>query len=54
MVRAFRLLNGKPVESRDLSSRLRRSGFVSFAADADRELLAVSINDGAIYRLVGG
>jgi glucose/arabinose dehydrogenase len=53
-VRAFRLLNGKPVESRDLSSRLRRSGFVSFAADAEGEMLAVSINDGAVYRLVGG
>ncbi|HEY6629723.1 MAG TPA: PQQ-dependent sugar dehydrogenase [Acidimicrobiia bacterium] len=54
LVRGFRLLNGKPVESRDLSPRLRMTGFVSFAPDADGELLAVSIHDGAVYRLVGG
>jgi hypothetical protein len=54
IVRAFRLLNGKAVESRDLSSRLREPGLVSFASDATGELLAVSISDGAVYRLVGG
>ena len=54
IVRAFRLLNGRPVESRDLTSRLREPGLVSFAADASGELLAVSISDGAVYRLVGG
>ena len=54
IVRGFRLLNGRPVESLDLTSRLREPGLVSFAADATGELLAVSISDGAVYRLVGG
>jgi hypothetical protein len=54
MVRGFRLLNGRPVEHKDLSSRLRAPGLVSFAADANGELLAVSLYDGVIYRLTGG
>ena len=54
IVRGFRLLNGRPVEARDLTSRLREPGLVSFATDADGEMLAVSLFDGAIYRLTGG
>lgn len=54
MVRAFRLLGGKAVEARDLSGRLRKSGIVSFAPDANGEMLAVSLTAGAVYRLTGG
>jgi glucose/arabinose dehydrogenase len=54
MVRGFRLLNGRPVEHKDLSGRLRTEGLVSFAADANGELLAVSLYDGVVYRLTGG
>ncbi len=53
-VRAFRLLDGRAVEARDLSSRLRERGIVSFGFDPDGEILATSLSDGAIYRLVGG
>ena len=54
MVRAFRLLNGRAVEARDLSSALRLPGLVSFDFDSDGEVLAVSMFDNAVYRLVGG
>jgi glucose/arabinose dehydrogenase len=54
VVRAFRLLDGRPVESRDLSGRLRESGLVSFGFDGNGEILAVSLFDNAVYRLVGG
>ncbi|MGH8916021.1 MAG: PQQ-dependent sugar dehydrogenase, partial [Acidimicrobiia bacterium] len=54
VVRAFRLLNGKAVESLDLSGSLREPGLVSFGFDSNGEILAVSLFDDAVYRLVGG
>jgi glucose/arabinose dehydrogenase len=54
IVRAFRLLDGRAVESRDLTSALRQRGIVSFGFDHQGEILAVSLTDDAVYRLVGG
>ncbi len=54
IVRGFRLLNGRPVEARDLTGRLREPGLVSFGFDSNGEILAVSLSDSAVYRLVGG
>lgn len=54
IVRAFRLLNGRAVEARDLSGALREPGLVSFGFDSNGEILAVSLFDNAVYRLVGG
>jgi glucose/arabinose dehydrogenase len=54
IVRGFRLLDGRPVEARDLSGRLREPGLVSFGFDSNGEILAVSLSDNAVYRLVGG
>ncbi|MDP9145874.1 MAG: PQQ-dependent sugar dehydrogenase [Actinomycetota bacterium] len=54
IVRAFRLLNGRAVEAWDLSSALREPGLVSFGFDSNGEILAVSLFDNAVYRLVGG
>jgi glucose/arabinose dehydrogenase len=54
IVRAFRLLDGQAVEAKDLTGALREPGLVSFGLDADGEILAVSLTDGAVYRLVGG
>jgi len=54
VVRGFRLLNGIAVEAVDLSGALREPGLVSFGFDSNGEILAVSLFDGAVYRLVGG
>jgi hypothetical protein len=54
MVSAFRLLNGRAVEARSLSSALREPGLVSFGFDWNGEILGVSMLDNAVYRLVGG
>jgi hypothetical protein len=54
IVRAFRLLDGRAVEARDLSGALREPGLVSFGFDSNGEILAVSLFDNAVYRLVGG
>jgi glucose/arabinose dehydrogenase len=54
VVRGFRLVNGMPVEPRDLTSDLGMGGIVGFATDGDGELLAVSLSGGAVYRLTGG
>ncbi|HEY7469066.1 MAG TPA: PQQ-dependent sugar dehydrogenase [Acidimicrobiia bacterium] len=54
MVSAFRLLNGRAVEARSLSSALREPGLVSFGFDWNGEILGVSMFDNAVYRLVGG
>lgn len=51
---AFRYLNGRAVEARDLTSRLGRRGLVSFEIDNSQEILAVDYFDGAVYRLTGG
>jgi glucose/arabinose dehydrogenase len=53
-VRAFRYLNGRAVEPRDLTGRLGNTGFVSFEIDNNGEMLAVGYLDGAVYRLRGG
>ena len=50
---AFRYLNGRAVEPRDLTGRLGNTGFVSFEIDNTGEMLAVGYLDGAIYRLRG-
>jgi len=54
IVRAFRLLDGQAVEAKDLTGALREPGLVSFGFDGNGEILAVSLGDGAVYRLVGG
>ncbi len=54
IVRGFRLLDGRAVEGRDLTSALRQRGIVSFGFDADGEILAVSLTTNTVYRLVGG
>jgi hypothetical protein len=54
IVRGFRLLHGKAVEHVDLTSELGLGGIVSFAEDGGGELLAVSLFDGAVYRMTGG
>ncbi|HVR79220.1 MAG TPA: PQQ-dependent sugar dehydrogenase [Acidimicrobiia bacterium] len=54
IVRGFRLLDGKAVETVDLTSALRRPGLVSFGFDSNGEILATSLFDNAVYRLVGG
>jgi hypothetical protein len=54
VIRGFRLLNGRAVESVDLSGALREPGLVSFGFDSGGEILAVSLFDSAVYRLVGG
>jgi hypothetical protein len=54
VVRGFRLLDGRAVEAVDLSGRLREPGLVSFGFDSNGEILAVSLFDDAVYRLVGG
>jgi glucose/arabinose dehydrogenase len=54
LLRAFRLRDGSPVEPMDLSSEIGMTGIVSFGEDAAGELLAVSLFDGTVYRLVGG
>jgi len=54
VVRGFRLLNGRAVESVDLSGALREPGLVSFGFDSNGEILAVSLFDSSVYRLVGG
>lgn len=54
VIRGFRLEGGSPVEERDLSSELGMGGIVSFGFDGDGEILAVSLFDDAVYRLVGG
>jgi glucose/arabinose dehydrogenase len=51
---AFRYLNGRAVESRDLTSRLGNPGLVSFEIDNRGEMLAVDYFDGVVYRLTGG
>jgi hypothetical protein len=53
-VRAFRLLDGGPVEAKNLTGALGRPGLVSFGFDSTGEILAVSLFDNAVYRLVGG
>ncbi len=54
IVRAFRLLDGKAVESLNLTGDLGKGRLVNFTSDADGEVLAVSLAAGAVYRLVGG
>jgi hypothetical protein len=54
IVRGFRLLDGKAVEAVDLTSALRLPGLVSFGFDSNGEILATSLFDNAVYRLVGG
>jgi hypothetical protein len=54
VVRGFRMRDGNPVESRNLTSALGKRGIVSFAEDSEGELLAVSLFDDAVYRLTGG
>jgi glucose/arabinose dehydrogenase len=54
IVRAFRLLDGRAVEARDLTGALSQRGLVSFGFDSAGEVLAVSMFDGTVYRLVGG
>ena len=54
VVRGFRLLNGRAVESVELTGALREPGLVSFGYDSSGEILAVSLFDSAVYRLVGG
>jgi glucose/arabinose dehydrogenase len=54
IVRGFRLLDGRAVESRDLTSALRQRGIVAFGFDGNGEILAVSLTTNTIYRLVGG
>jgi glucose/arabinose dehydrogenase len=54
IVRAFRLLDGKAVESLNLTGDLGKGRLVDFTIDADGEVLAVSLAAGAVYRLVGG
>ncbi len=53
-VRAFRLKDGSAVEKLDLSDQIGMSRLVSFASDNSGELLAVSLSNGAVYRLTGG
>ncbi len=53
-VRAFRLNDGSAVEKLDLSGQIGMSRLVSFASDNGGELLAVSLSNGAVYRLTGG
>jgi hypothetical protein len=54
IVRGFRFLDGKAVEAVDLTSALRLPGLVSFGFDSNGEILATSLFDNAVYRLVGG
>jgi len=51
---AFRYVNGRAVEARDLTSRLGKPGLVSFETDNSGEMLAVDYFDGVVYRLTGG
>jgi hypothetical protein len=51
---AFRYLNGRATESRDLTSRLGNPGLVSFETDNTGEMLAVDYFDGVVYWLTGG
>lgn len=53
-VLAFRLDGGGAVEKKDLTSKLALGGIVGFAKDNNGEILAVSLFDGRVYRLVGG
>jgi hypothetical protein len=54
LLRGFRVLDGLPVEQIDLTNELGMGGIVDFAEDGDGELLAVSLFNGAVYRLTGG
>ena len=53
-VLAFRYLNGRAVDAKDLTSRLGDTGLVSFETDNSGEMLAVDYFDGVVYRLTGG
>lgn len=50
----FRRLGSGIVEHTELTGRLGLGGIVNFSVDGDGEILATSLFDGAVYRLVGG
>jgi glucose/arabinose dehydrogenase len=54
LLRGFRVLDGQPVDHVDLTSQLGMAGIVDFGEDGNGELLAVSLFNGAVYRLTGG
>ena len=54
LLRGFRVVDGLPVESIDLTGELGMAGIVDFAQDGDGEMLATSLFSGAVYRLTGG
>ena len=50
----FRHVDGVVVNHRELTSQIGMTGIVDFSRDGSGELLAVSLFDGTVYRLIGG
>jgi glucose/arabinose dehydrogenase len=54
LIRGFRVVDGQPADTIDLTNELGMGGIVDFAEDGDGELIVVSLFSGSVSRLTGG